>query len=280
MEHPAKVLSSLDFTPKKKRGQSFLADPNIARKIVEHAACDDEFIVEVGPGLGALTSMLAGKARAVKAVEIEKTLADYLQDRVRGTGVEVVRGDFLRLKEDIFASWSREAGGKVKIIGNLPYSISGPLIFRFVELREYLKGCYVMLQREVARRIASSPGGREYGVPSVILQAVSRVHILFSVSRNCFYPVPDVDSSFLEIDFAGAGGREIKDFNAFSKMVHAAFSGRRKVIRNALQRHLGSCGVKGKENLDRLFDEAGIRPGDRPERVSVDHFVKLANLIG
>lgn len=279
MEHPGKTLSSLKFVPRKERGQNFLADGNIAKKIVEVAVSPDDFVVEVGPGLGALTFLLDGKARSVKAVEIEKILADYLKKEAKGTCVEIVRADFLRLEEDLFASWFREAGGRMKIVGNLPYSISGPLVFRFVALRSYLTGCYVMLQREVARRMASSPGGKEYGASSVILQSVSRVNILFPVSRSCFFPLPDVDSSFLEIDFVGAIRREIKDFSIFSRLVHEAFSGRRKVIRNSLNRYLGSFGVRGKENLDAIFEEAGIRPLDRPETIAVDHFIRLANLV-
>jgi 16S rRNA (adenine1518-N6/adenine1519-N6)-dimethyltransferase len=279
VEHPGKVLTSLGFKPRKERGQSFLADKNVARKILESVAADGDFVVEVGPGLGALTFLLEEKAKTLKAVEIDKTLAQYLKGKVWGEGVEIIQGDFLQVEEETFASWYREAGGGIKVVGNLPYSISGPLVFRFVELRDYLSACYVMLQKEVARRMASLPGGKEYGSASVILQAVAGVKVLFSVSRNCFFPVPEVDSSFLEIDFSGASPGEINNFSTFSGLVNAAFSGRRKVIRNSLLRHLGSLGIRGKENLDRLLEDAGISPGDRPERVPVENFITLANLI-
>ncbi len=279
VEHPSKILTSLNFRPRKERGQSFLADGNIARKIVEQVRPDGEFIVEVGPGLGALTFLLEGRARAIRAVEVDNTLAGYLREKMRGEGVEVIVADFLKLKEEVFASWSREAPGGVKVVGNLPYSISGPLVFRFVELRTYLSSCHVMLQKEVARRLASGPGGKEYGSPSVILQAIAGVKVLFSVSRNCFYPVPEVDSSFLEIDFSAGGEWEIRDFPLFSRLVNAAFSGRRKVIRNALAPHLASLGIRGRDEVERLLEKARISPGDRPERVPVENFVALANLI-
>lgn len=279
MDHPAKVLAALGFSPRKGLGQNFLADGNIARKIVETAVDEDEWVVEIGPGLGALTFLLEEKAKVVKAIEVDRGLAGYLREHVGKAVVEIVEGDVLKIGEEVFASWSKEAGSRIKIVGNLPYSISGPLIFRLIELRRYLSRCFVMLQREVATRIASPPGGKDYGAISVILQAVGKVEVRFPVSRNCFYPVPEVDSSFVEIDFARGDPFQVDDFHTFTRIVHAAFSGRRKVIRNALVKHLASMGIEGKDRLGELLGAAGIQPGERPERISVEQFVKLANLI-
>ncbi len=275
MVHPARILEDLGIHPSKSLGQNFLADENIARKIVAHSVTRGAHVVEVGPGLGALTRLILDKAASLHAIEIDGRLARYLENELKGSGLIVLEQDFLDLREGLIEKWVDEGGTSLTLVGNLPYSASGHLVMKFVSFRNHLASCGVMLQKEVARRLASSPGSREYGSLSVILQSVAGVKILFPVSRNSFYPAPEVDSAFIKIDFTPHLPWVIDDFELFKGLVNRAFQMRRKVIRNALKGHFLERG--GEKRLISLLESSGISPRSRPEEIPVDRYVALAN---
>jgi 16S rRNA (adenine1518-N6/adenine1519-N6)-dimethyltransferase len=278
MEHPSKILASLGIRARKSLGQNFLADGNIAGKIIENSVCPGDFVLEIGPGTGVLTLPASERAAHVMAVEIDPVLAKYLRDNLSRENVEILEMDFLRFDRGRMEPLLSRAGGAVKVVGNLPYSVSGPIVFKLIELRDCISYCYVMLQKEVAGRLASPPGSKEYGALSVILQAVAGVSILFNVSRNSFFPIPEVDSAFLEIDFTRGPVRRIENFRTFVSVVNAAFEKRRKTMKNALKGLLKARGFESDEAMERLFDRAGIDPRKRPERISAGDFINLANL--
>ncbi len=279
MIHPSKLLVALDMKPSKSLGQNFLSDGNIARKIVNSFVHGGDHLVEVGPGLGALTFLMEKRAASVIAVEVDGRLAEYLEREVQRESVRVIKKDFLEMEEQFFEKEMEEKGGPLTLFGNLPYSISGQIVMKIITLRKFFKGGYIMLQREVARRLTSSPGSKEYGALTVLLQGVSRVRLLFPVSKHSFYPVPEVDSSFLEIDFSHALGWTIDNFPLFRMVVNRIFQKRRKMIKNAIGSLSEELGMEQERFLETLEKE-GISPYIRPENVSVERFVALAKAIG
>lgn len=279
MIHPSKLLVLLDMKPSKSRGQNFLSDGNIARKIVDSYVQEEDHLIEVGPGLGALTFLMEKRAASLIAVEVDRRLSGYLKRELREESVRVIEGDFLELKEHFFEKEMKQKGGPLTLFGNLPYSISGQIVMRLITLRRCIKRGYIMLQREVGRRLTSSPRSKEYGAMTVLLQGVSRVRLLFPVSKQSFFPVPEVDSSFLEIDFSHPPEWTIDNFPLFRMVVNRIFQKRRKMIKNGVRSLSEEWGMEQKRIFD-ILEREGISPRARPEEVDVERFVALANAIG
>ena len=192
-------LKELKIRPKKSLGQHFVQDPNILRKIVEEAALEPEdIVVEIGAGLGSLTAPLAERIKKVYALEIDPRLAEALRERFSGMEqVEVVQGDALKFDfAPIFQKWRR----KMKVVANLPYEISSPMIFRLLKEREYFSLLVLMLQLEVARRVVARPGTKDYGPLSLWSQLYSRAAIAFQVGPQAFHPPPKVDSAVVKFE--------------------------------------------------------------------------------
>src|SRR3972149_9683816 len=204
-EHPRRTLPALGLSPRKSLGQNFLADRNVARKIVELAQRFHPPFVEIGPGLGALTSLLEEAGAPVVAVEVDRGLAAHLRDRFGGGSVEIVEADFLAVPTQ---EWRRRFPMGGTVLGNLPYSVSSPIVLRLIELRDLFPRAVLLLQREMGDRLCAGPGGKEDGILSVYLGVLAEARKEFVVRRTCFHPSPDVDSAVMTVRFIGglAGG--------------------------------------------------------------------------
>jgi len=266
-ESPRRTLAALGLSPRKSLGQNFLADPNVARKIVGLAQQYPPPFLEIGPGLGALTSCLAEAGAPVVAVELDRGLAAHLRDRFAGGSVEIVEADFLKVSAQ---EWRRRfpAGGTA--LGNLPYSISSPVVLRLIELRDCFPRAVLMLQREVVDRLCAGPGGKEYGILSVYLGVLAEARKEFTVRRACFHPAPDVDSAVMSVRFAGEHPEAL--VAALRTVVRAAFAHRRKTLRNAPVPFLPGGTAQWRE----LLLAAGIDPAGRAEEVSPPSYLALA----
>jgi len=266
-DSPRRALAALGLSPRKSLGQNFLADRNVAGKIVALARSFPPPYLEIGPGLGALTDPLAEAEAPVVAVELDRGLAAHLRERFSGTSVEVIEADFLAVEP---AEWRTRfpAGGTV--VGNLPYSISSPVVLRLIELRELFPRAVLMLQREVVDRLCAGPGGKEYGILSVYLGVLAEARKEFLVRRSCFHPAPDVDSAVMSIRFIGDHPEALVE--ALRTVVRAAFAHRRKTLRNAPVPFLPG----GAKEWCELLSTSGIDPAGRAEEVPPPAYLALA----
>ncbi len=269
-EHPRRLLADLGIIPSRRRGQNFLHDRNIARRIAAVAREMGPPFLEIGAGLGALTSLLAAQAAGPVAVEVDRRLAGYLRDRFAGSAVEVVERDFLSVPD---AEWRSRFPRGGSVVGNLPYSLSSPIVLRLIALREVFPRAVIMLQKEMAARLCAPPGGKEYGTLSVYLGVLADARPEFSVRRTCFTPAPDVDSAVVSIRFRSG----IPDalVHNLQTVVRASFARRRKQLRNAPVPFL----PRGTRDWCDLLSRAGIDPSSRAETVPPDGFLMLARAI-
>jgi len=250
--------------PRKRFGQHFLVDPGVIAAIIEAIRPgSDDVVVEIGPGRGALTQSLARLAGTLHAIELDRDLAASMRNEYASAGnVEIHEGDALAFD---FAA----LGNDLRIVGNLPYNISTPLLFHLLEYRDHIVDMHFMLQKEVVDRMAAEPGSKTYGRLSIMLGCRFDVEALFDVDRNAFDPPPDVTSAVARLVPLPAGTYEINDEERFAKLVAQAFSQRRKTIRNSLRT------VADEE----LLEFAGIDPGLRPEAIAIADYVRLANAL-
>ncbi|HET9025686.1 MAG TPA: 16S rRNA (adenine(1518)-N(6)/adenine(1519)-N(6))-dimethyltransferase RsmA [Burkholderiaceae bacterium] len=256
--------STLQHRARKRFGQNFLHDRRVIERIVD--AIDPrpgQAIVEIGPGQAALTRELVQRAGHITAVEIDRDLAAWLREQFTPEQLTLVEADALRL------DWSSLATQPLRMIGNLPYNISSPLLFRLMEFVERVIDQHFMLQKEVVDRMVAPPGSKTYGRLSVMLQVRYRMTKLFDVPRGAFNPPPQVTSSIVRMVPRGASELPEIDFDRFGRVVAAAFNQRRKILRNALR------DVTGEE----AFRTAGVDPLARAETLAVDDFVRLARAV-
>ena len=254
-----------DFRLKKSLGQNLLRDKNIAIKILKHIDIEnDSVIVEIGPGDGAITGLLLERFKKVIAVEIDRKFVERLKERyLDSEKFTILCDDFLKV--DIEKFYNKY--GKLNIVGNLPYHITSPVLFRLFNERKFINQAYLMVQREVGERIVSPCKTKNRGILSVFSQYFCNVNSLFSVSKNVFYPVPKVDSLFMKLDFIKENAPEVKDEELFRKIVKLTFGKRRKYLKNSLN-EIETISLNEEFNLNR-----------RPEELTVAEFVKLTNLV-
>jgi 16S rRNA (adenine1518-N6/adenine1519-N6)-dimethyltransferase len=262
---PRSTLHPLDGHRARKRySQNFLRDPGTIARIVD--AIDPQstdFIVEIGPGGGALTEPLLARCQHVTAVEIDRDLAQRLSRRLGPAGLTLVCADALKID---WADLARRSGGRLRIVGNLPYHISTPLLFCWLPIASDVLDQHLMLQKEVVDRIVAPPGGRDYGRLSVMLQFRYRVERLFNVAAGAFVPAPKVHSSVIRLIPRAPDELALTDVAAFSRVVSAAFGQRRKMLRNALASVLTEAALR----------QAGVDPGARAETLDIGAFARLA----
>lgn len=257
--------------PKKALGQNFLQDANIIRKIVESVGIRaDDTIVEIGPGRGALTDQVLALSNHCHIIEFDRELVSFWQKRaVVSTNLVVHDSDILKFDmTELLAQSTRP----IKVIGNLPYNISSPVLFHLMQYAEYLDSQTVMLQKEVVDRMVSGPGSKLYGRLSVMLQQRYRIERLFNVPRTAFFPPPKVESAIVQLTPLSVSDSSIglvEDQLLFAKVVKQAFSQRRKTLRNTLK------GLLNSEQMESL----GIDSKARAETLDVNSFVRLANLL-
>ena len=263
------ALAAAGLRPRKRWGQHFLCDPAVARRIVETAELGPRSVVlEIGPGLGALTDDLAARAGRLYLVEIDPGLATRLAAQyANDPRVRVVAGDVLSLPLGELVSEP-----SATVVANLPYNIALPVLFRLLDLRARFPRAVVMLQREMAARLAARAGSADYGITSVLLQAFAELRVAFGVSRRSFLPCPDVDSAVVDIRWSVAPRAEVGDPELFRDVVRSAFGQRRKMLRNALAALAARRGVTATGALAR----AGIAPAARAETLDLAAFARLA----
>ncbi|MFQ6112974.1 MAG: 16S rRNA (adenine(1518)-N(6)/adenine(1519)-N(6))-dimethyltransferase RsmA [bacterium] len=261
-------MSEVTFRPKKSLGQNFLVDENIARKIIRCLAPNPkDVILEIGPGFGVLTKYLIPAAKKVSAVEIDRNLALQLKERFgQEKNFRLLQADFLNMGMAEFFN----PGEKWRVLGNIPYHITSPVIFKIFKMREFVRDMILMIQREVAQRIVASPGNKEYGILSVFSQLYSEPRILFHVSKNVFKPKPEVDSTVVQWDFSKGLEVVVKSEELLQQVIHGVFQQRRKMLRRSLKNIPGLS-----PNLSNL----NVNLERRPEDLSPTEIVELSNLI-
>ncbi len=270
----SKRFGKLTPPPRKRFGQNFLVDRNIAGRIVETADVGEgETIVEIGPGRGALTGGLMDAGAAVVAIEIDRDLAAALGERFADAeGIEILCADALRFS---YLELAERCGGRLKVVANLPYNISTPILFKLLNEREAFMSLLLMLQREVADRIVAGPGTKEYGVLTIFSQLLAEVRIEFHIPPTAFSPRPKVESSLVRFDILKQPRVDVEDTALFKRVVKAAFGTRRKTILNALK----SLGLSREELLG-VLEAAGIDPRSRGETLTLASFALLSSVIG
>jgi 16S rRNA (adenine1518-N6/adenine1519-N6)-dimethyltransferase len=274
---PAEIRGLLErhgLRARKDLGQNFLADERLAARLAAEAGVGPEdAVLEIGCGLGVLTRALAGRARRVLALEIDAGLVRALREEgLLPEAVELIHAD--ALEADLRGLLAAERAPR-RVVANLPYVVSSPLLRRLLDLRDLLAGWAVMLQREVAARLLAGPGSRDYGSLGVLHRLTVRVERVCDVHPQCFWPVPQVTSRFLRIEPL-AGGPDAAALAEVERVARAGFAHRRKTLANSLREALGA-GAPG--DLEARLASAGIEPGVRAEAVPPEGWLALAGAL-
>jgi 16S rRNA (adenine1518-N6/adenine1519-N6)-dimethyltransferase len=246
-------------------GQIFLYDPSILKRIIQVAQLSrEDVVVEIGPGPGRLTRMLAERVRKVIAIELDKRLFEELKTELADyKNMEFIHGDALK--------YPYESLPEFKVVANIPYYITTPIIFRLLKVRKNLRSMTFTVQKEVAERIAAAPGGRDYGVLSLMVQYYAEPRLKFIISKRSFRPMPRVDSAVLHIKILERPSVSVKDEEIFFKVIKTSFSQRRKMLSNSLK--------SLREDIrDRLI-QVGIDPERRPETLGIEEFARLSDIL-
>ncbi|SFB60878.1 16S rRNA (adenine1518-N6/adenine1519-N6)-dimethyltransferase [Cohnella sp. OV330] len=272
------IIRKHGFTFKKSLGQNFLIDKNILDKIVDAAALNkDKGALEIGPGIGALTERLAQEAGKVAAVEIDNRLIPILEEVLSPyPHVSVVHGDVL--KTDLAKLWAERFAGcsEVSVVANLPYYVTTPIVMTLLEQKLPLDRIVVMVQKEVAERMAAKPGGKDYGTLSIAVQYYCVPDIVCVVPSGAFIPAPNVDSAVIRLTKRQAPPVEVSDEARFFRVVHAAFTQRRKTLHNNLAALIGK---ERKGELAGLLEACGVKPERRGETLSLQEFATLSEAL-
>lgn len=256
--------------PKKRFGQNFLQDNAIIHDIVRAIRpSQNDLMVEIGPGLGALTIPLMQYIQPLHVVEIDRELVKKLQAKFSNEVLIIHEADVLQFDFATLTPNSNESSQRLRIVGNLPYNISTPLLFYLLSFHSLIFDMHFMLQKEVVDRLVAQPKTADYGRLSVMLQYYFSMDKILDVPPEAFYPAPKVDSAIIRIYPYKTLPYQAKDERLFAKLVKEAFSQRRKTLRNNLR----------KEVSDAQFMEANIDPTRRPETLQIEEFVRLANIL-
>lgn len=263
------ALGELGIRPHKQFGQHFLIDATVIARMIEAARIRAEDpVLEIGPGLGALSDALVELTTQLYLVEVDKMLAERLRTRFTGTDrVQVITADFLHL--DLPAVFAEPV---VHVVASLPYNVATPILFRLLEHRDKFPDATVMLQKEVAERLSAAPGTKAYGVLSVLIQLYATVTTVCTVESRSFFPAPKVQSQVVRLVFQELPRVSVHDTGVFRRVVKAAFGQRRKTLRNALR-------TAGYSDLEVVGSRAGIDMQRRGETLSLEEFAMLANIL-
>ena len=274
------VLERHGFTFKKSFGQNFLTDTNILQKIVDTAEVDDQVnVIEIGPGIGALTEFLAERAAEVMAFEIDHRLVPILADTLRDfDNVTVVNEDILKVDLAQHIQNFKNPDLPIKVVANLPYYITTPILMHLIESGIPFSEFVVMMQKEVADRISAKPNTKAYGSLSIAVQYYMTAKVAFIVPRTVFVPAPNVDSAILKMVRRPEPAVAVEDEKFFFKVSKASFTHRRKTLWNNLTGYFGKTEeVKGK--LTKALDQAGLSPSVRGEALGLEEFASLADAL-
>jgi 16S rRNA (adenine1518-N6/adenine1519-N6)-dimethyltransferase len=259
---------------KKSLGQHILADSNIARKIV--CALDlqpDEGVVEIGAGLGALTTELSRRAARVIAIEIDGRLASALREETNGN-IDIVEANILKIDFGKLAGKYPDIK-KWKVVGNLPYYITTNILLHLIDAREHFSTCVITVQDEFAKRIVASPGSKDYSSLSILIRYRFEPEIMFQIKRTSFFPRPDVRSSVVRLSVLERPGVDVREEGLFFQTIRAAFGQRRKTLRRSLRQIPGLT----PETIEAVSRMSGVGSDRRPEDLSIQEFASLANAV-
>lgn len=275
-QNTIEVLQKYHFNFQKKFGQNFLIDTHVLDKIISAAGITkDDFVLEIGPGIGTMTQYLACAAREVVAVEIDKNLIPILEDTLQGfENVSVINEDILKV--DIAALAEEKNQGKpIKVVANLPYYITTPIIMGLFEKHVPLESITVMVQKEVADRMQVGPGTKDYGALSLAVQYYAEPYIVANVPPNCFMPRPSVGSAVIRLTRHKEMPVQVKDENLMFQLIRASFNQRRKTLANGLK---NSPELQfSKEEIETAIASLGKGASVRGEALTLEEFAKLAN---
>ncbi|CAG7839179.1 16S rRNA methyltransferase [Clostridium novyi B str. ATCC 27606] len=267
------IVQKYNFKFTKSLGQNFLTDQTVLDDIVIGSeVCEEDFVIEIGPGVGTLTKELLKKARKVCAVELDSNLIPILQEELKEfDNFQLIHKDALKInfKELIGDEKS------VKVVANLPYYVTTPIIARLLKEGYNFKSLTIMIQKEVAERIASEPNCKEYGALSILVQYYCDTRIIRKVPPACFIPQPKVDSIIIRLDRLDEPRVKVQDKELFFKIVRQSFNMRRKTLRNAIK----SLGFISSDKIEKVFNDANIDPRRRGETLTLEEFGKLADSV-
>lgn len=273
------VLQKYNFAFQKKFGQNFLIDPRVLEKIIKAAEItEDDCVLEIGPGIGTMTQHLACAAKKVIAVEIDRALIPILQDTLSGwDNVRIINEDVMKV--DLAKLAEKENGGKpLKVVANLPYYITTPIIMGLFENHVPLKSITVMVQREVADRMQVGPGTKDYGALSLAVQYYAKPYIVANVPPNCFMPRPKVGSAVIRLERYEEPPVKVKDEKLMFRIIRASFNQRRKTLANGLKNSAELDFTK--EEIAAAIAGIGKEPGVRGETLTLEEFARLADELG
>lgn len=273
------ILNRYGFSFQKKFGQNFLIDENVVCKIVREAGVTKEdFVLEIGPGIGTMTQILCENAREVVAVEIDTKLIPILQNDtlVAYDNVTIISEDILKL-DIVKLAKERNGGRPIKVVANLPYYITTPIIMGLFESHVPLESITIMVQKEVADRMQVGPGTKDYGALSLAVQYYAKPQIVLNVPASCFMPRPNVDSAVIRLDRYEKPPVEVIDEHLMFGIIRASFNQRRKTMTNSV------CSCKelniSKEQLLSALEQCGLSPTIRGEALTLEDFARLTNAV-
>lgn len=272
------VLQKYNFNFQKKFGQNFLIDTGVLERIIEEShITKDDCVLEIGPGIGTMTQYLCEYARQVIAVEIDKALIPILGDTLSAyDNVKIINDDILKV--DINKICDEYNDGKpLKVVANLPYYITTPIIMGLFESHVPLESITIMVQKEVADRMQCGPGSKEYGALSLAVQYYAKPEIVANVPPNCFMPRPNVGSAVIRLSRYSESPVKVDDEKYMFRVIRASFNQRRKTLVNGLQS--GNLGVT-KEDIQNAIAKMGLSPTIRGEALTLEQFAELSNILG
>ena len=276
-QNTIEILQKYNFNFQKKFGQNFLIDEHVLDKIIRAAEITkDDYVLEIGPGIGTMTQYLACAAREVTAVEIDRALIPILEDTLKEyDNVSIINEDILKV--DIAALAKEKNGGRpIKVVANLPYYITTPIIMGLFESHVPLESITVMVQKEVADRMQVGPGTKDYGALSLAVQFYAKPKVVLNVPASCFMPRPNVDSAVIRLERFKTPPVDVKNEHLMFKIIRASFNQRRKTMLNSV----GNSGIGiTKEALTNALETMGLPLTIRGEALTLEQFAQLSNLL-
>lgn len=264
------ILNRNGIFAKKKFGQNFLIDSNIVMKIVKTASITKETnVIEIGPGIGAMTEILAKEAGKVLCFEIDEDMVNILNEEIKNDNVKIVNKDFLKVDLDEEMRYFIEPKNIV-VVSNLPYYITTPIIFKLLEYSKNIEKMVFMVQKEVSERLTAKPGSKEYGSLSVLIELNGTMKKEFNVSRNCFYPVPNVDSEIVSMEI-NKNDSALKNDPIFGKFIQNIFEMKRKTLANNICKKTNFS----RDDLNKILQELGLSESVRAESLSLNQISKI-----
>ena len=273
----AGIIKKYNFDIKKKFGQNFLIDANILEKIVNAAQIEaTDTVLEIGPGIGSMTQLLCERAERVIAVEIDKTLIPVLTETLSGyDNVTVINGDIMKVELDEISGMAGD--GALKVVANLPYYITTPIIMRLLEEMDRLRSITIMVQSEVADRMKAGPSDKNYGALSLAVQYYADPRVVATVPPECFMPRPKVDSSVIRLECLEKPPVDVADEGHMFKLIRASFNQRRKTLANGLKN--AAFLPYSREEIVEALDKLGLTPTVRGEELTLEQFAQISNLL-